>query len=394
MEESSDNNLEIMKGGVGIDGSSVGLMSADLSDVLLFPDLDTLRTFKSFDERVNLFLCRVFDQKGDPHQMDPRQILQKVVDKGLSMGYTVDMFSELEFYIRDLATGEPVDKGNYVSVPPMDQCLNFRRELAHAMEDAGIEVKRLHHECGPSQHEIELKLQPVMRNCDNTIMGWWLADTIARKYKWYVDKEPKPWNNLAGNGLHQHILLRNAKDGSNAMLKSGEEGGLSDIGLQFVAGLIKYSSEIVSVFAQSHQSFLRLKPGHEAPTYTYWGYCSRNAVIRIPAVSKDIKEWTRCEYRAGDASGSPHLMCAMIFAAGLKGIEEKLVCPKAFEGTMDQLREDKDKESKYGATLLPKSNEECKKILETGSLVKEVLGEPMRLLLGKLQNKIAVASSK
>ena len=394
MEESSDNNLEIMKGGVGIDGSSVGLMSADLSDVILFPDVDSMRTFNSFNEKVNLFFCKVFDPKGDAHCMDPRQTLQKVIDKGLKMGYTVDMFSELEFFLRDLVTGDPSDKGNYVSVPPMDGCLNYRRELAHAMEDAGIEVKRLHHECGAGQHEIELKLQPVMRNCDNTILSWWLADNIARKYKWYVDKEPKPWTNMAGTGLHQHILLRNASDGSNAML-GNDEGALSEIALQFIAGLIKYSSEIVSVFAQSHQSFLRLKPGHEAPTFTYWGYCSRNAMVRIPKVSKDIKEWTRCEYRAGDSSGSPHLMCAMIYAAGLKGIEEKLVCPKSFEGTMDQLREDPEKETKYGATLLPKSNEECKKILEsTGTLVKEVLSDSMRMTLIKLQNKIAVAATK
>lgn len=63
------------------------------------------------------------------------------------MGFTVDMFSELEFYLTD-KNGNPNDLGTYICVPPNDGSLKFRRELCHIFEDAGIEVKRLHHECG------------------------------------------------------------------------------------------------------------------------------------------------------------------------------------------------------------------------------------------------------
>ena len=55
------------------------------------------------------------------HPLDPRSILQGVVNKGVKMGFTVDMFSELEFYLTDF-DGKPNDMGTYICVPPEDGC--------------------------------------------------------------------------------------------------------------------------------------------------------------------------------------------------------------------------------------------------------------------------------
>jgi glutamine synthetase len=372
MEESADNVAGILAGGVGVDGSSVGFATVDKSDILLRPDHDSKRTFAVEGEEVDAYFCRVFSLKGDLHPACPRQVLKRVIDKAATMGLECDMFSELEFYLLDEKTGEPIDHGKYLSLPPEDGALPFRRELCHMFEAAGIEVKRLHHEVGPAQQEVEYKLQPVLKNCDDTILGMWLTKMLARKYGWRATFEPKPLGeDIAGNGMHEHILLRETATGKNAML--GEDGGLNERAMQFIAGLLKYAPDICAVFGRDPSTFVRLRPGHEAPVCAIWGHAARNALVRIPTISKENLAGMRCEFRAGDASGSPHLMCAMILAAGLRGIEEELVAPPP--PTKDYCSMPKEECEADGVTVLPTSMEECKPILEKSELIKETLGE-------------------
>jgi glutamine synthetase len=65
------------------------------------------------------------------------------------MGFEPHMFSEIEFYIVDKKTGEPVDQASYCSLPPLDVSYNFRHELDEVCNYCKINVKRIHHECGP-----------------------------------------------------------------------------------------------------------------------------------------------------------------------------------------------------------------------------------------------------
>lgn len=56
-----------------------------------------------------------------------------------------------------------------------------------------------------------------MRNCDNTILAWYILRNLAIKYGWKLNNDPKPFGEKIGSGMHEHILLRNL-DGTNAML--------------------------------------------------------------------------------------------------------------------------------------------------------------------------------
>ena len=51
-------------------------------------------------------------------------------------------------------------------------------------------------------------------------------------------------------------------------------------------------------------------------------------------------EQTRPEYRGGDASGSIHLYGAVLLAAGLKGIEEKLKVPERANCNVEHVSEE------------------------------------------------------
>lgn len=296
------------------------------------------------------------------------------------MNIKCEMFSELEFYLLD-KDGKPNDNGHYISVPPEDGSIRYRRELCHTFEKAGIKVKRLHHEVGPGQNEVEYQLQPVLKNADDTVYGVWLSDMVAREYEWHTQYSPKPFPELAGNGLHQHILLRDLK--TNANLMAEKDGKLTPLCHQFIAGMLKYARDITAVFAVDKESFERLKPGHEAPTITTWGFASRNALVRIPTIG-DVDK-IRVEFRAGDSSGSPHLLCAMILAAGLQGIKEKLTPPE--EAGNDVYHLSVDELHKKGMDVLPASLPECIEILQKSEFVKKVLGETIPQVLIKHMNE-------
>lgn len=188
-----------------------------------------------------------------------------------------------------------------------------------------MKVKRIHHECGPGQNEIELNFQPCMKNADDTILTMWILRLIAEKHKQRIVFSPKPYNGLAGNGLHHHILIKDLKTDENLMYNKEFKGDpsveanfnqrLSELGRQCIAGLLKYADDITAVFAGSKETFERLKPGYEAPIFKAWDFSNRTALVRVP---KSPIEMTRCEYRGGDLSWSVHLYGAVLLSAALK----------------------------------------------------------------------------
>ena len=82
---------------------------------------------------------------------------------------------------------------------------------------------------------------------------------------------------------------------------------------------------------------------------------------------------TRCELRNPDLSGNPYLQFAVMLAAGLKGIEEKLEPPAPVEKNIYSLS--KLEQEKYGIKHLPESLGHALSFMEESTLLRETLGE-------------------
>ena len=149
-----------------------------------------------------------------------------------------------------------------------------------------------------------------------------------------------------------------------------DKNQLSDIALYFIAGLLKYVKEISTILNPTVNSYKRLVPGFEAPTYISWANRNRSALIRIQSKKG---EGTRCELRNPDLSGNPYLQFAVMLAAGLKGIEDKLIPPDPVEKNIYSLTE-RERE-KYDIKHLPESLGHALSFMEESSLVKETLGD-------------------
>ncbi len=197
----------------------------------------------------------------------------------------------------------------------------------------------------------------------------YITKVIATKHELHASFMPKPIFGAAGSGMHTHQSLF-TKKGENVFYDPSDKNQLSDIARFFIAGLLKYVKEMNAILNPTVNSYKRLIPGYEAPTYISWANRNRSALIRIP--SKKGKG-TRCELRNPDLSGNPYLQFAVMLAAGLKGIEDKIEPPAPVEKNIYSLSE--QEREKYGVRHLPESLGHALSFMEESTLLRETLGE-------------------
>ena len=152
-----------------------------------------------------------------------------------------------------------------------------------------------------------------------------------------------------------------------------DEYNISRIGKSYIAGVLKYAPEMVSVLAPWVNSYKRLVPGYEAPVYIAWSRRNRSALIRVPMYQPGKEKATRMELRCPDPSGNPYLQIAVMLASGLKGIEDDLPLEEPMELNLYDLN-DKERAEK-GILSLPYDLGEAIRMTEKSELMREALGE-------------------
>jgi glutamine synthetase len=209
----------------------------------------------------------------------------------------------------------------------------------------------------------------AITTADRVISLKYVTKVIATKHDLHASFMPKPMFGMNGSGMHTHQSLVTL-NGENAFYDANDEHKLSLVARQFIAGLLKYIKEITCILNPTVNSYKRLVPGFEAPTYISWANRNRSALIRIP--SRKGKA-TRCELRSPDLSGNPYLQFAVMLAAGLKGISDKLDPPDPVEKNIYSLSDEDRK--KYGIEHLPESLGHALSFTEKSDLVRETLGD-------------------
>jgi glutamine synthetase len=127
-----------------------------------------------------------------------------------------------------------------------------------------------------------------------------------------------------------------------------------------------------AVLSPTVNSYKRLVPGYEAPVYVGWAQTNRSALIRIPSAVSGGKA-VRAELRCPDPSHNPYLAFAVMLAAGLDGIENKLACPAPLNDINIYDLSEKERVD-MGVASLPGSLNEALRELRTDSVIQEALG--------------------
>jgi glutamine synthetase len=361
--------------GMGFDGSSItGFNAIEESDMVAIPDPETfqLMPWKEGETRVARMICDIVTPDGNPYEGDPRYVLRRALDRMAALGFdTFNVGPELEYFLfRDDKGTETLDEGGYFAMTTLDAASELRQETVRALEGMGIPIEYVHHEVGPSQHEIDMRYSDALAMADHTVTYRLIVKEIAKKSGYHATFMPKPIFGENGSGMHTHQSL--FKDGRNAFFDGDDEWNLSAAGKAFIAGQLRHAREISAVFAQWVNSYKRLVPGYEAPVYVAWSRRNRSALIRIPLYKPGAEQATRAEIRCPDPACNPYLTFAALLHAGLEGIEQGYELPDPMETNLYHLTAEQRKER--GIVSLPETLGEAVDALAGSELVRKALG--------------------
>jgi glutamine synthetase len=363
--------------GMGFDGSSIeGFVRIFESDLVAMPDVSTFRLlpWSIDDQKTAGMFCDVLTPNGKPFPGDPRYILKRNLEKARKLGYTFNIGPELEyFYFRSPEKPEFLDQGGYFDLTPLTIGTKLRKKTITALESLAIQVEYSHHEVAPSQHEIDLRYQEALAMADMAMLYRLVVKEVAREEGVYASFMPKPVFGVNGSGMHCHQSL--FKGGRNAFFDPRDPYHLSGVAKHYIAGLLKYVREFTAVTNQWVNSYKRLVVGYEAPVYISWARRNRSALVRIPMYKPGKEKATRIELRNPDPATNPYLCFAVMLAAGLRGVEEKLHLHDPVEEDIFEMSEDKRR--RLGIKTLPASLYEAILLAERSELVRETLGDDL-----------------
>jgi glutamine synthetase len=362
--------------GKWFDGSSVeGFTRIHESDMLLILDPSTyiLLPWPRDEKNVARIICDVHEPGKTPFAGDPRQVLKRIQEKARDEGFIYNAGPEMEFFLfRSKEQRTYHDTASYFDFSPRDLASDIRAVMASTLEKLGINVEMTHHECAPSQHEIDIEYSDALKIADNVMILKQAIKTVANSRDLYATFMPKPVANVNGSGMHTHQSLFSEK-GRNLFYDGKDKYKLSRLAYHFMGGQLKYIREIAAVLCPTVNSYKRLVRGYEAPVYICWGQRNRSALIRVPKYSEGREKSTRLELRCSDPSCNPYLAFAVMLAAGLKGIEEKIEPPSPVEE--DVYGFDDKKLAKFYIKTLPGDLGEAIEDFRKSRLMKETLGD-------------------
>ena len=386
------SNEDTFTEGKMFDGSSVaGWKGINESDMILMPDPATAVLDPFTDEPTLNITCNVVEPAtGEGYERDPRSIAQRAEAylKASGIADIAYFGPENEFFVfddvkwstemghcsyqieseeaawsshkmyEDGNTGHrPGVKGGYFPVPPVDSLHDMRSAMCLAMEEMNLTVEVHHHEVATAgQCEIGVGFNTLVRKGDEVQVLKYCVHNVAHSYGKTATFMPKPLVGDNGNGMHVHMSL--VKDGVN--LFAGEEyGGLSEMALFYIGGIIKHARAINAFANPATNSYKRLVPGFEAPVMLAYSARNRSASIRIPYVSNPKAR--RIEVRFPDSTANPYLAFSALMMAGLDGIKNQIHPGEAMDKDLYDLPPEEEAEIPQVAFSLDQALEELDK---------------------------------
>ena len=319
---------------------------------------------------------------GKPFEACSRQILKRATAAAADMGYIFNLGIETEFFLfKDTEDGgftpigpkAPLDKPAY-DVRSMLSCMPIVQEIVEAMNKLGWDVFSFDQEDAPGQFETDFQYTDALTMADRFTFFRLMVNELAQKHGMFASFMPKPYGHRTGSGAHYNISLADIKTGKNMFddPKDPRGCGLSKLGYQFIAGVLKHAKAISAVIAPTVNSYKRLVARGSmsgftwAPIFICYGNNNRTNMLRIPM------NGPRIECRAADIACNLYLGAAMILMAGLEGIRDKLDPGEPHRENMylhtpEALR-------KMGIEHLPNTLGEAVDAFEADPLGREVMG--------------------
>jgi glutamine synthetase len=319
---------------------------------------------------------------GQPFDACPRQVLHRAVARLAERGWQLRTGIEPEFFLLKRGpAGQwlPADDADRLDKPSYDlkslpRQLSFLHELQQTLTACGMDVLQLDHEDAHGQYEVNFAYGDALLSADRVMLFKLAAHALAEARGMVFSMMPKPFANQPGSGLHFHVSLWQGEQCLfHPAAGDNDPSPISELGRQFVAGVLAHAPALCALAAPTVNSYKRLTVGESlsgttwAPAYIAHGPNNRTALVRtLPG---------RFEWRVPDASANPYLATAALIAAGLDGIDRGLdpgpaTTSDLFTWPLAQLRD-------HGVGLLPQSLHEALDALQGDAVVCGALGETL-----------------
>ena len=261
---------------------------------------------------------------------DPRHVLVKVIDALKADGLHPVMACELEFYLLDAkrdANGRPQPALDADGARPrstqvyglreLEQIEPFLADLYAACKQQGIPARTAISEYAPGQVEITLEHGDALLAMDQAVRYKRIVKGVAHQHGMQACFMAKPFDDLAGTGMHMHVSLADA-DGHN--LYASEDKAGTPLLRQSVGGMLAHLLDSLLLFCPNANSYRRFQANSYAPLAPTWGVDNRTVSLRVPGGPANTRH---IEHRICGADANPYLAAAAILAAIHDGIRQQ-----------------------------------------------------------------------
>lgn len=264
----------------------------------------------------------LFGEDGLVLPASPRGQVVRLQEAFSKLGYTPMLGFEYEVWLFDQRGPHGVHPAggrteSAYSLSRSHALYELASTFVEHMGQVGIPIEVFHPEQGPGAFEFAMKYQPAVQAADAAARARQYFRDIASDLGLKASFMAKPYGDKPGAGGHVHASL--ARAGVNVF--GGESGQLSEVGAQFVAGLVETLGEYVLLFNPFVNSWKRIDKESWVAGAATWGRDDRRAACRVIT---DTVEGARVEHRRPGADANPYLVAAGVLAGGFAGVDEGL----------------------------------------------------------------------
>jgi glutamine synthetase len=313
------------------------------ADMTLKPDPATLRVVPWAREPTAQIIHDCYTSGDEPHPLSTRNVLRRVLGLYQSKGLTPVVAPEVEFFLVNRNTdadyelepptgrsGRPEMSRQSYSMDAVAEFEDFVEDMYDFAEAQNLDVDTLIHENGAAQMEINFLHGDALNLADQVFTFKRTVRETAHKHGMYATFMAKPMQSEPGSALHIHQSLLDTQ-GRNIFAEA--DGSHTPEFLAYIAGLQRFTPDVISLYAPNVNSYRRLAPEIAAPINLNWGIDNRTTAFRVPASDP---AGTRVENRFPGADANPYLAIAASLASGLLGMELGLTPTDPHQGTANE----------------------------------------------------------
>ncbi|HKB43988.1 MAG TPA: glutamine synthetase family protein [Chitinophagaceae bacterium] len=382
---STEKFLSVIENGMGVCNVVLGWDAGDVTydntqytgwhsgypDSPAVLDINTFRKIP-WENDVPFFLGELTDQKGNPLEIYPRQLLKKILNEANKQGYSPIFSQEFEWY-NFAETPQTANAKQFKNLTPLTPGMfgysilrsslenPYFTDLFELLKNFNIPLEGLHTETGPGTYEAAIVYSDIIEAADRAVLFKTAVKEIAYKHGIIATFMAKVNENLPGCGGHVHQSLWDKTGKKNLFHDEKDKMNMSNVMKSYIAGQLYCLPHILPMFAPTINSYKRLVEGAWAPTTLTWGIDNRTVALRVLSGSSKS---CRLETRVIGSDVNPYLAMAACLASGIYGIRNKLKLNQP--ATVGNGYED------YSHGVLPSTLIEATQQMKTSKLAKEL----------------------